>query len=132
MRFLLGVVVAVAAFAADEPARVIAHGEGTVSGKPDEVRIDIGVVTQAPTAQDAGAQNAKQSSAVIAELKQQIGAKAEFQTKNYSLAPLYRNPRDGAKPTISGYQANNTVEVRLNDVAMAGKVIDAATKSGAN
>ena len=51
---------------------------------------------------------------------------------NYSVYPNYRTQRDGGKPTISGYQANNTVEVRLDDVTAAGKVIDAATKSGAN
>ena len=45
---------------------------------------------------------------------------------------MYTNPRPGGKPSISGYQANNTVEIKLNDVGDAGKVIDAATKSGAN
>jgi uncharacterized protein YggE len=132
MRYLLGVVFAITVLAADEPARVVAHGEASVSAKPDMVRILIGVVTQAATAQEAGAQNAKQSAAVIAELKQQLGTTAEFQTMNYSLYPMYRNQRDGAKPSISGYQANNTVEVRMNDVGAAGKVIDTATKSGAN
>lgn len=133
MRILLGIVfVATTAFAAEDAARVIAHGEGSVSAKPDQVRIQIGVVTQAATAQDAGAQNARQSSAVISELKQLLGGGAEFQTMNYSLYPNYRTQRDGGKPVISGYQANNTVEVRLTDISLAGKAIDAATKSGAN
>jgi uncharacterized protein YggE len=131
MRMLVGLVLA-AALMAQEPARVVAQGEGSVSAKPDQVRIHIGVTTQAATAQEAGAQNAKQSSAVIAELKQQLGSEGEFQTSNYSLHPIYRNTRDGGKPSITGYQANNTVEVRLNDVSAAGKVIDTATKSGAN
>jgi uncharacterized protein YggE len=114
------------------PAHVVSHGEGVVSARPDQVRIQIGVTTQAPTANEAGQQNAKQSAAVIAELKQQIGNAAEFQTMNYSLYPTYRTQRDGSKPTIAGYQANNTVEVKLNDVALAGKTVDFATKSGAN
>jgi uncharacterized protein YggE len=117
---------------AQEPARVIAHGEGEVRVKPDQVRIQIGVTTQAPTAQEAGGQNAKHSVAVIAELKQQLGPTAEFQTTNYSLHPTYKSQRDGGKPTIVGYQANNTVEVKLTDVSAVGKVIDWATKSGAN
>jgi uncharacterized protein YggE len=45
---------------------------------------------------------------------------------------MYRTQRDGGKPTISGYQANNTVEVKLNDVTLAGKAIDFATRTGAN
>ena len=132
MRLVLCALMATAAFAADEPARIVAHGEGSASGKPDQVRIQIGVVTQAPTAAEAGAQNAKQSAAVIADLKQQLGSTTEFQTTNYSIYPQYTNPRAGGKPSISGYQANNTVEVRLTDVSAAGKVIDWATKSGAN
>jgi uncharacterized protein len=131
MRNLLGVVCAIT-LAAQEPAQVIAHGEGHVSVRPDQVRIQIGVTTQAASAQETATQNAKQSAAVIAELKQQLGAAAEFQTTNYSIYPMYRNQSGGGKPSISGYQANNTVEVRLSDITMAGKVVDMATKSGAN
>jgi uncharacterized protein YggE len=120
-----------AAIAVAQP-QAVAHGEGVASAKPDQVRINIGVTTQAPTANEAGQQNAKQSAAVIAELKQQLGNSAEFQTMNYSLYPMYRTQRDGGKPTISGYQANNTVEVKLNDVTLAGKAIDFATRTGAN
>jgi uncharacterized protein YggE len=115
------------------PPQVVSHGEGVVSAKPDQVRIQIGVTNQAPTASEAGAQNAKRSAAVIAELKQQLGTAAEYQTSNYSLFPNYRTQRDGGgNPTISGYQANNTVEVKLNDITLAGKAVDIATKTGAN
>jgi uncharacterized protein YggE len=51
---------------------------------------------------------------------------------NYSLYPTYRTQRDGSKPTIAGYQANNTVEAKLNNVTLAGKAIDMAMRSGAN
>ena len=131
MRILLGVVFAFTLLA-DEAARVVATGEGEVSIKPDQVRIQIGVTTQAPTAQEAGGQNAKQSAAVISELKQQLGAAAEFQTRNYSLHPMYKYPTGGGKPSITGYQANNIVEVKLSDVSAVGKAIDMATKTGAN
>jgi uncharacterized protein len=114
------------------PPQVISHGEGIVSAKPDQVRIEIGVTNQSPSASEAGAQNAKQSTAVIAELKQVLGSAAEYQTTNYSLYPTYRTQRDGGNPTISGYQATNTVEVKLNDITLVGKAIDAATKTGAN
>jgi uncharacterized protein YggE len=118
---------------APTPAQVLAHGEGIVSAKPDQVRIHIGVTTQDAAAQAASAANAKQTTAVIAQLKQQLGvAAADIRTMNYSLHPNYKHNRDGSNPTIAGYQANNTVEVRLNDVSLAGKAIDVATQSGAN
>jgi len=41
-------------------------GEATVTAKPDRVIIDVGVVTQASTAQAAAAQNATQLDAACA------------------------------------------------------------------
>ncbi|MEJ7607421.1 MAG: SIMPL domain-containing protein [Bryobacteraceae bacterium] len=95
-------------------------------------RIDIGVVSQAQTAQAAGTQNAKQVSAVIAEIKKALGASAEIQTVNYSLQPNYKYAKDGSAPAITGYSANNTVQVKSSDLATVGKVIDASTLAGAN
>ncbi len=107
-------------------------GESTVTVKPDQAIIDIGVMTQAATAQAAASQNAQKTDAVIAELKRVLGASADIKTISYSLSPNYRYPRDGGQPTIAGYNASNTVQVKINDLAQVGKVIDAATQSGAN
>jgi uncharacterized protein YggE len=111
---------------------VRSHGQASVSVKPDQVRVDVGVVSQAPTAQAAGAQNAKQLADVLAELKKALGPAAEIRTTNYSLQPLYKSDRTGSAPVIVGYSASNTVQVKLDEVAAAGKIIDVATKTGAN
>lgn len=108
------------------------HGESVVSVRPDQVKIDIGVVSQAQTAQAAGAQNAKQVADVLASLKQMLGPTAEIQTIGYSLTPNYRYAKDGGNPSITGYTATNMVQVKSADLASIGKVIDAATKTGAN
>jgi uncharacterized protein YggE len=68
----------------------------------------------------------------MAELKSAVGSSGEVRTVGYSLHPNFRYNRDGGTPAITGYTANNTVEVRLNDLAKIGQVIDAATRSGAN
>jgi uncharacterized protein len=112
------------------PASVRAAGEGVVYAKPDEAKIDIGVVTQAPTAQAAGAQNAAQTQAVLDRLHSVLGSKADIRTISYSLSPNYKF--DGGKSTIQGYSASNTVEVTSDDLAGIGKVVDAATAGGAN
>jgi uncharacterized protein len=114
------------------PPTVRAQGEATVSAKPDQVRADIGVVTQAQTAEAAAGQNAKQTSEVIAALKKSLPADSEIQTSGYSIHPNYRQTRDGSAPTITGYTATNTVQVKSSDIAGAGKLIDAATRAGAN
>jgi uncharacterized protein YggE len=52
---------------------VQATGEATVSAKPDQAVIEIGVVTQASTATAAAAQNAKRTDEVLAELRKLLG-----------------------------------------------------------
>ena len=116
---------------ADKPY-VQAAGEATVSAKPDQAVIDIGVVTQATTAAIAVAQNATQTDAVITELTRVLGGNKNLKTTTYSLQPTYQTPKRGATPTITGYTARNVVEVTLDDLTQVSKVIDTGTKSGAN
>ena len=107
-------------------------GDATVSVKPDQAEISIGVVTQAQNAQAAATQNAQKQDAVISELRKALGAGAEIKTISYSLSPNYRYPKEGGQPTISGYTASNTVQVKTMNLSQVGKVIDLATESGAN
>ncbi len=111
---------------------VRARGEATLNVRPDQVRVDIGVVTQAQTAAAAAGQNAKQTADVIATLKKVLGGEAGIQTSGYSIQPNYRHSRDGSPPSIVGYIASNMVQVKSSGVATVGKVIDAATGAGAN
>src|ERR1044072_7413846 len=92
-------------------------GEATVKISPDQAQINIGVVTQSQSAQAADSQNAQKLDATMAALRRVLGPGAEIKTVNYSLAPNYRYPREGGQPTIDGYIASNTVEVKTNDMA---------------
>jgi uncharacterized protein YggE len=108
-----------------------ASGQATVSVKPDQARLDVGVVTQAETAQDAAAQNATQVASVLAQLRTVLGSTADIKTVGYSLNPTYRYPQ-GAPPVLTGYTASNTVEVTMTDLSLIGRTIDAASQAGAN
>jgi uncharacterized protein len=107
-------------------------GEAVAVAQPDEVWLDIGVITEASTAQAAAAENARKVEKVLAALRGMLGSGASIRTSNYSINPNYRGDREGRAPTISGYIVSNTVEVRTTDMANIGKVIDAAIKSEAN
>jgi uncharacterized protein len=123
-----------AAAAQDRMGRVHsirASGEATIRAKPDRAQISIGVVTQAPTAQAASAQNATQTSAVLDALKRALGASGEIKTSGYSISPQYQYA-NGRPPKITGYQASNSVLTSVNDLSLTGKVIDAANEAGAN
>jgi hypothetical protein len=121
-----------AAQVASGPPAIRTTGEATVMARPDRARIDIGVVTQAATAQAAGAQNARQLETVLAELRKALGPAADIRTASYSLHPNYRHPRDGGQPAVTGYTAANTVEITTSDLDAVGRIIDAATQAGAN
>ena len=105
--------------------------EAVVSAKPDRAKVNIGVTTQAPAAQAAAAQNAKQLDGVIRQIRSALGSAVELKTIGYSVNPDYRY-KEGAPPAIAGYTATNILEVTLDDLTLVGKLIDAATQSGAN
>ncbi len=107
-------------------------GEATLSVKPDQAQIDIGVVTQALTAQTAASENAQRLDAVLTELRHALASGADIQTAGYSVNPNYRYPKEGGTPTITGYTATNTIQLKINDLSLVGKAIDTATRSGAN
>jgi len=132
---LLGVLLLLCAAASSAQERQVVplvrvHGEATVSVAPDQAQFDIGVVTQASTAKAAANQNATQSDILVNQLTAGFPS-AVIKTVNYSVNPNYRYPQNGA-PIISGYTANNTVRILLNDLSRVQTVMDIAIKSGAN
>ena len=74
----------------EEPVRATA--DTTISATPDQALISVGVETRAATAQEAAAQNAVQTQAVLDALRKQLGANAEIKTTNYTVSPLYNYP----------------------------------------
>ena len=107
-------------------------GEATVTTKPDQARIDIGVVTEAKNAQAAANENATKLDAVLRELRTALGPEADIQTISYSLTPLHQYPKEGSTPTITGYVAANVIEVKTNELTQVGQIIDTAAQSSAN
>ena len=110
---------------------VRATGDATLSVKPDLVKVSIGVVTTGKTAQEAATQNASQMDAVLAKLKQALGAAGDTRTVAYSITPLYTYTQ-GQPAVLTGFSASNTVEASTSDLASIGSVIDAASQAGAN
>jgi hypothetical protein len=117
---------------ADLRPTIRVSGDATVTVKPDEAEINIGVLTQSDTAQTAAAHNAQKQDVVISELKKLLGPTADIKTISYSVSPNYRYPKEGGQPTISGYTASNIVQVKTLNLPQVGKLIDLATASGAN
>ncbi len=113
------------------PMRVMVTGDASVQAQPDTAILSISVVTQNRRALDAQIDNANKSDAVIRALKAAAGAGAEIKTGGYNLQPQ-RVYKENQPPTITGYEARNTVTVTLADLTKVGAVIDAASQAGAN
>lgn len=111
--------------------RVMVAGDSIVQAQPDTAIITVAVVTQNRTAITAQQDNAAKTDAVVRALKASAGTGAEVKTSGYSLQPQ-RVYKEGQPPTITGYEARNSVTVTLSDLTKVGSVIDAAAQAGAN
>jgi len=105
--------------------------EGRVAQAPDIVDISGGVVTSAPTAAAALADNATRMTAVVAAVRKAGIADRDIQTSGLSLQPQYKYANNEA-PVLTGYQATNTISIRVRKIDDAGKLIDTLVAQGAN
>jgi len=118
---------------AEEKAPIISLSvTESVRAAPDLVVIGAGVITQAATAREAMAQNARKMERAIARLKAMKIAARDIQTSNFSLAPQYRYDREREQQILIGYRVSNQISVKLRDQRRAGEVLDALVAEGVN
>lgn len=98
---------------------------------PDVASISTGVVTQAADANAAMRANAVQMDKVMAAIRAAGIAERDVRTSGINLNPQYKYT-ENAPPTITGYQASNTVSITVRDLSKLGKVLDTLVQQGAN
>ena len=108
---------------------VVATGE--VTRVPDLVVINAGVVTEAPTAQAALADNNRRMRAVFDALRAAGIAERDIQTSSINLNPRY-DYQERSEPRLVGYNASNQLSIRFRDIERAGPIIDALVGQGVN
>src|SRR5688572_17454988 len=93
-------------------------GEGIATARPDMGIVTVGVVSQAPRARDALAQNSKSMSEVIAAVKETGIESRDIETSQISLQPQYSYPQGGSReaPKLVAYQASNNISIRVRDL----------------
>ncbi|MBB6307438.1 SIMPL domain-containing protein [Xanthobacter tagetidis] len=136
LRAISGALCALALLAA---APVAAHaatltvvGEGSATAEPDMALIATGVVTAGKTAGEAVAANSKAATAVIAVIKEAGIAQKDIATANFSISPQYASGAQSGPPRVVGFEARNTVRVKVRDLAQLGALLDKMVQSGAN
>ena len=124
--------------------------QGQSRRTPDLAMFNAGVVTQGKTAAEALAENNRRMEAVVAALRRAGVAARDIQTSSLSLNPRYWHPEREAMmrarqmgeppapptepqaPRIIGYDARNSVQVRVRRVSEMGRIIDTLASAGAN
>ena len=113
---------------ADVPV-IVVSGEGIVKATPDQAWVRIGAESRSKNSKDAQQRNAELMTAVQQKLASLGIPKEAIKTVGLDLQ-LEFDYQNG-KQTPRGYVARNTIEVRVDDLAKLGNVLDAVVGSGA-
>lgn len=128
---LLGVVACLnnAEAQAPEASKIVVNGAAEVKSAPDQAWISIGAESRSKVSKEAQQRNAQAMTAVQQKLAGMGVPKNAIKTTAIDLQ-LEFDYADG-KQTPRGYVARNTIEVRVDDLAKLGEVLDAVVSSGA-
>lgn len=106
-------------------------GEAKVEVIPDTAVVEAGIlVNNTPTAEDAQREISKVNNEIISAMKKVGIEKADIKTSNYSVNPNYFY--DKGKSKIDGYNGNASVTIKVRNMKLVSKVIEAGTNVGAN
>lgn len=107
-------------------------GEGKVDVVPDTAFVDVGVnVNNVKTVDEAQSQINSINEKILASMKSLGIEQKNIKTSNYSVYPNYDYSKE-ATGEITGYNGNVTITIKTSEVAKVSKVIEGATKAGAN
>jgi uncharacterized protein len=113
------------------PATISVAGEGKVFAVPDIASLSFGVQTgRMPTAQAAMEKLTKDMYSVIDAVKGVGIEQKDIQTEYLNLYPAY-DWREGEQ-IPRGFEANQSLRVKVRDLDKVGAVLTAATQAGAN
>ena len=118
-----------------ESRTISVSGTGKVSARPDVAEIQLGVVTEAPTAAVALQGNNEAMDRLATTLKERGIAEKDIQTVQIQVMPRYtqpqpRRPVPGEEagefiPRIFGYRVENSVRITARQIDKLGPLLDA-------
>jgi uncharacterized protein len=112
---------------APDTRSVTVTGTASVQAVPNRAGFSAGVSSNAATAQAALAANATKAARIIEALRSAGVAKPDLQTQDVSVSPRWNEHGEQ-----DGFTAHSSLQVRVEDVAAAGRLIDAAVAAGAS
>jgi uncharacterized protein len=114
-------------------ARVVTvSGEGKTTVTPDVAMLSFAVVSQGSNPQTLQEQNTEKINKAVAFVKSQGVADADIKTTAYNLYPRYRYDQAQGESSISGYEINQTVTIKIRVLGNIGKIVGGLPAAGIN
>jgi uncharacterized protein len=107
---------------------IVVTGRGVAEAVPDRGVVTLGAQITRPTAQEAQERVSATMNQVLSKVTALGIPREHIQTVEINLFPQ-RRPSSG---DITGYQAVQRVAVTVDDLALVGRIFDAAVTAGAN
>jgi hypothetical protein len=117
---------------------IVAHGTGNVHVRPDSLRVDVGVETEAATLDRARSEVNEGVRKVVEAVRALNIPGIKIETRVLRFNPVYAPQKDQKPPAIIGYGASNhvvvtTLEAPLGELGeRAAHIVDASLNAGAN
>src|ERR1700730_3842456 len=105
------------------PRQVTVVGSGQVQGVPDTLTADVGIEFTAPDVTTAMNQTNDRQLAVINALAGAGVDRKDIRTTAVTVAPQYSSPEPAGTTTISGYRADNAIEVNIHPPEPAPRLL---------
>lgn len=111
---------------------VTVRGTGTVTVRPDQVRLWMQVMTRGSSASSAMSEASGRTNEVLLQLQAHGVEEKDVQTKRVSVSPEYDREKRTSPPTISGYVAQSEFSALFRQEAIdrLGRFLDKAVAAG--
>jgi uncharacterized protein len=132
LSLLPGLAAGQAEFSTSTVPHLQVRGDIELQVPADQLRVSIGVVTQAETARTALDQNSGAMKRVEETLRRQGLEIHEFRTGHFGINPVWSRPLRAERPAIIGFTVTNSFMVTTTKLELAGVLIEKGVQAGAN
>lgn len=105
-------------------------GEGKTVAKPDIGQVSLSVISDAATVAAAQKDNSDKMNKVTQAMKTAGIKEEDLKTTSYSIMPRYQYT--SGRSDIIGYEAVQTLDVKIRDLSKVGDILSQAATAGAN
>jgi len=116
---------------------ITVSGQGEVYTKPDLALTTFSVKTETKTIAQAMSENTKKMNNIIDSMKGLGIEEKDLKTTTFNLYPRYEYRRESSiypsgERILVGYEATQSLQVKIRDLDKIGEIIEKATDAGAN